>query len=61
VNWSVSADGGSYILEWRYANGSGNSRSASVTVNGSVVATVDFASTGSWTSWTSASVNVSLS
>lgn len=51
INWSVNApQSGSYTLNWRFANGSSN-RPASVIVNGGSQAAMDFAGTGSWTSW----------
>jgi enterochelin esterase-like enzyme len=62
VNWTVSVPAsGNYALEWRYANGSANNRPGSLRVNGSSVATVNFPSTGAWTSWTVVSANIALS
>ncbi|MBB3062726.1 glycosyl hydrolase 53 family protein [Microbulbifer rhizosphaerae] len=62
VEWRVQVPaGGSYQLEWRYANTSDNNRAGSVVVNGNAVATVDFPSTGAWTSWASSSANIALS
>jgi len=50
----------SYSLQWRYANGSSDNRSGSLTVNGQTQATVDLVSTGAWTSWTTASTVINL-
>ncbi|HEX7027044.1 MAG TPA: carbohydrate-binding protein, partial [Gammaproteobacteria bacterium] len=61
IDWSVNVpSSGSYQLEWRFANGAG-SRPGNVQVNGANMTTVDFPSTGSWTSWTMVNANVSLS
>jgi lysophospholipase L1-like esterase len=60
IDWSVSvAASGVYQLEWRFANGS-TARPGSVRINGINVATVDFPSTGVWTSWTTVSRTVNL-
>jgi lysophospholipase L1-like esterase len=60
IDWTVSvAASGVYLLEWRFANGS-TARPGSVRVNGANVATVDFPSTGVWTSWTTVSRTVNL-
>ncbi len=60
IDWSVSvAASGVYQLEWRFANGS-TTRPGSVRIKGANVATVDFPSTGVWTSWTTVSRTVSL-
>ncbi len=61
IRWSVASPyGSSYQLDWRYANGSSNPRTASIRVNGNSTASVDFDTTGAWTSWTSAGVVVGL-
>jgi lysophospholipase L1-like esterase len=60
VDWSVSvAASGVYQLEWRFANGA-PARPGSVKINGANVATVDFPSTGAWTSWTTVGRTVNL-
>jgi poly(3-hydroxybutyrate) depolymerase len=60
VDWSVNASAsGVYQLEWRFANGS-TSRPGSVKINGTTVSTVDFPSTGVWTSWTTVTTTVNL-
>jgi hypothetical protein len=60
IDWSVSVQAsGIYQLEWRFANGS-TSRPGGVKINGISVATVDFPSTGVWTSWTTVSTTASL-
>ncbi|MEJ5259814.1 MAG: carbohydrate-binding domain-containing protein [Anaerohalosphaeraceae bacterium] len=64
IEWSVyAASAGTVQLQWRYANGSSNNRTAAVSVGGvTQAANISFPSTGSWTSWTtSALVPVSLS
>jgi poly(3-hydroxybutyrate) depolymerase len=62
VEWRVNVPAGeNYILEWRYANAGSASRPGSLLINGSSVATVDFPSTGAWTSWTVVSANIALS
>jgi rhamnogalacturonan endolyase len=62
VDWEISVpDNGSYTLSWRYANGESTDRSAQVIVDGSsVVSRVSFKGTGLWTSWSSASTDVTL-
>jgi lysophospholipase L1-like esterase len=60
IDWTVNAPAsGIYQLEWRYANGS-TDRPGSVKINGAIVTTVGFPSTGVWTSWTIVSTSVSL-
>ena len=62
VEWRVRVPAGEYqSLTWRYANASVNNRPGRVLINGVAVATVDFPSTGAWTSWTEASANIPLS
>jgi len=56
----VSSSGGEATLSFRYAN-VGGGRPATVSVNGAVVGTLDFADTGDWTSWTAATITTSLS
>ncbi|MBN1180860.1 MAG: carbohydrate-binding protein [Bacteroidales bacterium] len=57
ITWSVSIpSSGSYTLKWRYANGTSTSRPGQLMVDGStVVSSVAFAGTGSWTTWTETS------
>ncbi len=60
VTYRVSVlDAGHYALEVRYA--STDTRPADVLVNESVAGNFEFATTGSWTSWTSESETVELS
>ena len=62
ISWSVNIpSGGTYTLKWRYANISGD-RAGQLKVDGStVVSSVSFASTGSWTTWTETSgTNITL-
>ncbi len=59
VTYRVSVpDTGHYALEVRYA--SVGTRSANVQVNGSVAGNFEFATTGSWTSWTTEAQTVEL-
>jgi len=61
TEWRVQVPaGGSYELEWRYANASENNRAGSLVVNGNAVATVDFPSTGAWETWAVAAATISL-
>lgn len=61
VTYNITASGGSATLLFRYANGSSD-RPGNVIVNGTTqVSSLNFGTTGSWTSWTSASTTVTLS
>ena len=61
IHWRIKvASAGSYRLEWRYASGTGDSRSGTVKVNDSASATVDFPTSGAWDSWTVDGANVNL-
>lgn len=63
IDWSINVPAsGTYNLTWRYANISNvNMRSAELFVDGrSVVAKIDFPGTGSWATWGTTSVSVSL-
>lgn len=52
ISWSVNvANSGNYELQWRFANGSSDNRAATVMVNGTEQASVDFNSSGAWTNW----------
>lgn len=61
INWSVNVpQAGTYTLSWRFANGASN-RPGSVIANGDSQASIDFAGTGNWASWSnSGSVTVNL-
>ncbi len=59
VNWRISTGSGNYTLTFRFA--SVDSRPAQLLVNGSVVTSLDFASTGAWTSWGEVSTTINLS
>ncbi|MBN1185998.1 MAG: carbohydrate-binding protein [Bacteroidales bacterium] len=64
ISWTVNIpSAGSYNLVWQYANGGTTDRTAQLMVDGStVVSSVSFPTTGSWTTWTSTSgTSVSLS
>jgi hypothetical protein len=62
VRWSVSAaSAGKYTLKFRYANGSTASRPLAIKVNGTTVsASLAFPPTGSWTTWSTVSLDASL-
>jgi glucose/arabinose dehydrogenase len=61
VEFTVSpASGGIKNLVFRYANGTATSRPASITVNGTQVATLQFPGTGGWTNWMIQTVRTSL-
>jgi rhamnogalacturonan endolyase len=63
INWRINIQSsGTYIFTWRFANGPTSNRPARLLVNGStVVSTINFPSTGNWTTWSEVSVNVNLS
>jgi glycosyl hydrolase group 75 (putative chitosanase)/carbohydrate binding protein with CBM6 domain len=52
--------GGNASLAFRFANGTTVSRPMTIAVDGSTVATPQFASTGVWTSWNTTTVNTNL-
>ncbi len=56
----TATDAGDATLTFRYANGTTSSRPMTVTVNGTVVGTLDFPVTASWTTWTDASLTAPL-
>ena len=61
VQWTVTAPvSGAASIAIRYANGTTTARTAQVQVNGSTVTTLQFAGTGAWTTWTTATVNLNL-
>ncbi|MBN1457009.1 MAG: hypothetical protein JW912_04065 [Sedimentisphaerales bacterium] len=63
IEWAVNVPlAGEFDLQWRYANGSSTMRPGAVSVNGTTQVTgIDFAQTGSWTTWdVSQVVTVSL-
>jgi len=51
---------GTNAVTVRYANGSGSTGALDVWVNGVKATTASFASTGSWTNWASATLNLNL-
>ncbi len=63
INYKIRfSEGGTYPFIFRYANGGGADRPGRLLINGSaVIQTINFPATGSWTNWTSKSVNVSVS
>jgi len=61
AEWTVNAaSAGSGTLRFGWANGTTTDRPSTVSVNGVNVATPAFASTGTWTDWTTTVVNVTL-
>jgi hypothetical protein len=61
VTWTASAPAaGSATLTFRYANGTTANRPMTLTVNGAAVATLAFAPTGSWDTWATATVTVTM-
>ncbi|HCT80924.1 MAG TPA: carbohydrate-binding protein [Micromonosporaceae bacterium] len=61
AEWTVSAAAaGAATLKFGYANGTTANRPATVSVNGTVVATPNFGPTGAWTTWSQATVPVTL-
>ena len=62
INYKISfSEGGTYPFIFRYANGGGSDRPGKLLINGSdAIQTINFPATGSWTSWTTKSVNVSV-
>jgi len=63
ITWSVNVpSAGAYTLAWRYADGKTVNRTAKVLVDGAtVLSTVSFPVTGSWTMWTNKSITINLS
>ncbi len=61
VEWTVDSDTADQRnIFIRYALGASQNRPLELTVNGSVVSTIDFSSTGSWEQWGTASVAITL-
>ncbi len=61
ITWSTSrAASGNVRLDFRYANGSTTNRTLSIVVNGNTVGSITQAPTGSWTTWKTQSITVSL-
>jgi len=62
IEWNVNtARQGAYKLEFRYANGTSVNRIMQISVNGNIVSnSLDFNSTGDWTSWDESSIAVNL-
>lgn len=62
ISWQVFATvAGTHTLTWRHANGTTTARTATLLINGvPVVATMSFAPTSSWTTWTEVAVNIPL-
>ena len=60
ATFTVAGNGSNETLTFRYANGSTANRPLSVSVNGTVVGSVTFGPTGSWTTWSTITLNVNL-
>lgn len=61
IEWTVSAPyGASSTLNFRYANGSTSNRPMEIEVNGTVLGSLDFNTTGDWTTWKDQSIRASL-
>ena len=61
VEWTVTRTAaGSARITIRYANGTTANRPMSISVNGGAPVTVNFPGTGSWNTWSTASVTVNL-
>jgi unsaturated rhamnogalacturonyl hydrolase len=60
VDWHFTATAGATNLTVRYANGTTTARPATLTVNGTSAGTLQFPATGSWSTWRTASVPVTL-
>lgn len=49
---------GTYVINWRYANGGGANRPGKLLINGAeVLSNIDFPVTAGWTTWTDISIN----
>ncbi|MBQ0736362.1 glycoside hydrolase family 9 protein [Aquimarina celericrescens] len=48
AEWTVDLTGSSANLEFRYTNGSGDNRACDLFINGTLVGTVDFPTSGGW-------------
>jgi hypothetical protein len=51
---------GTYLLTFRYANGSGGNRASTILVNGQSAGFVSFPPTGGWPKWSTQTLSVSL-
>ena len=62
INWRIAVPtAGTYTISWRYSNGGGSDRPASLLINGStVVSSISFPATTDFTTWTTSQTNVSL-
>ena len=62
IDWSIDiAAADTYTFSWRYAHGKTDDRSARMLVNGSpVISSIAFPPTGAFTTWSTVSVDVSL-
>jgi rhamnogalacturonan endolyase len=62
IEWSVNVTkSGAHKLTFRYANGTSSNRAMSISINDNVaINSMDFNSTGNWTTWSEASIVVYL-
>lgn len=61
IDWSVkAANSGTYTLRIRYANGSADSRAATINVNNAFAASAQLVSTSGWTDWQAETISVYL-
>jgi hypothetical protein len=62
INWKINVPSdGTYTFTWRYAHGKTDDRTARLIINGTVVLpSITFPPTGAFTTWSTVSVDVSL-
>jgi hypothetical protein len=62
IEWNSidGEEGGTATLTFRYANASSGDRACKIRVNGNDIGDLNFASTGSWSSWNTQSISTSL-
>ena len=60
ATFTVAGNGSTQLLTFRYANGSTANRPLNIVVNGSVIASLTFAPTGSWTTWSTLTFDMTL-
>lgn len=62
IDWMLNIpEDGEYTISWQYANGSSNRPGKLIVDDEDLVSNIDFATTDDWTTWSSVSVEVSLS
>jgi Carbohydrate binding module (family 35)/Carbohydrate binding module (family 6)/Right handed beta helix region len=60
MTWTLTGRAGSATLTFRYSNGTTVNRPTAISVNGAAAVTVNFPSTGTWDTWASTSITVTL-